>query len=194
MDDLNKLQTLWQSASPVALPDAMEIKKNIKEFRSTKLRNKILSVIVAITTILLSLFVLMTVKNFWFSTQLAIILNVISCLILATTNLRSMKRFAQLKDLSNLEFLQFLQQTRQNQIYYHKRTQVAGLILATASTLLLPYQLVVHSLTLAIITYSLIFTWIAVLWCYIRPKTFNKHSKKLSTEVLRFENIIKQTL
>jgi hypothetical protein len=193
MEDLSKLKTLWQSAKPVVLPDAIEIQKTIKQFRNVKLRNKILSVTVALTVCLMSLTFLVLAKNLMITTQAALILNTVACLTLAVSNLRSMKRFINLKDFSNLEFLQFLQQTRKNQIYYHRRTQVVGLILVTSSTLLFPYQFVKHSFVLGTITYLIALAWLVILWFYIRPRSFKKHFEKLNAELLRFENIIQQT-
>ncbi|MFP5081804.1 hypothetical protein [Pedobacter sp. JCM 36344] len=193
MEDLNNLQTLWQSARPSNLPDGDKIQKNIKRFRWIKLRNKVFSVTVSVLVILASLALLATDKDLLMSTKIALACNIAACAILVITNLRSMKRFTKLKDFSNLEFLQFLHQTRRNQAYYHKRTEVAGLILITISSVLFPYEFTVHSIVLTIITYVIVLSWIMTLWFYIRPRSFSKHSRKLSAELTHFENIIKQT-
>ena len=194
MEDLNNLKNLWQSAKPVELPDAAELQQDIKDFRGTKLRNKVLSVTVAVLIVVLSLAALLLAKNLWLSTQAAILFNVAACIVLAATNLRSMKRFIGFKDFNNLDFLHFLQQTQRNQIRYYKRTEVAGLTLVTASTLLFPYQFITDSLAMAIGIYTVVVGWILVLWFYIRPRSFSKHSKKLSGEIGRFESIIQQAL
>jgi len=194
MEDLNNLKSLWQSAAPVELPDAATTRQTIKQFRGTKLRNKVLSVGVAIFIILLSLAVLITAKNLWTSTQAAIVINMCSCIVLAVTNLRSMKRFIRGKDYNNVEFLQFLRKTKSNQIRYYKRTEVIGLTLVTASSLLFPYQFTVHSMLISVIIYTVVVGWILTLWFYIRPRSFSKHGRKLDAEMARFEEIIRQTL
>jgi len=194
MEDLNNLKSLWKSAKPVELPDAAELQQDIKDFRGTKLRNKVLTVTVAVLIVILSFAALLLAKNLWLSTQAAILLNMVACIVLAATNLRSMNRFIGLKDFSNVDFLHFLQQTQRNQIRYYKRTEVAGLTLVTASTLLFPYQFITDSLAMAIGIYTVVVGWILVLWFYIRPRSFSKHSKKLSGEIGRFESIIQQAL
>ena len=194
MEDLNNLHSLWQSAKPIDLPDAAEIQKTIKQFQDRKLRNKVLVVIVAVVIVLLSLVVLVKANNLWISTQAAIILNVAACIVLAATNLRSMRRFIGLKDLSNLEFLQFLQQTRRNQLQYYQRTEVTGLTLISISTLLFPYQFVVGNVVPALSVYTVAIGWLLILWFYVRPRSFNKHAVKLDAEMSRFEQIIKQTV
>ncbi|MEJ7559725.1 MAG: hypothetical protein WKF66_15555 [Pedobacter sp.] len=194
MEDLNNLHNLWKSAKPASLPDVAEMQKNMKQFRSQKLRNKMRSVTVTVLIVILSIVVLITVKSLWFSTQVAIVLNIAACMVLAATNLRSMKRFIGLKDLSNLEFLAFLQQTRRNQLRYYRRTEIIGLTLISASTLLFPYQFTKENMVIATVLYLLAIAWLLILWVYIRPRSFRRQTTKLNAELSRFEEIVQQTV
>jgi len=103
-----------------------------------------------------------------------------------------MKRFIDLKDCSNKEFIEFLEQTRRNQVYYYKKTQVLGMGLSSLGLLLYLYETASISTVAFIITYAIAITWTLVLWLVIRPRSFKKQSRKLDETLKKLEKISKQ--
>ena len=103
-----------------------------------------------------------------------------------------MRRFYNLNDCSNKEFIEFLEQTRLNQVYYYKKTQVVGLLLSSAGLLLYLYEFVRRDVWLFIITYTLSAAYISVLWFVVRPRIFKRESDRLSASMERLRSISKQ--
>lgn len=192
MDNLNDIKAIWQTARADDLPSAAEMMHHIKQFRNKKMRNKIWSIAVAITVIITSTIAVIITPDFMVSTKVGVACVIAACIVLATTNIRSIKRFITMKDLSNREFLLFLEQTRRNQLYYYKKTQVAGMLLSFTGMLLYLYEFVHKSLALTLVFYTLAITWILFMWFYQRPRSFKKQSKKLNETIEKFEKISDQ--
>src|ERR1700761_4753663 len=132
MDNLNDLKAIWLTAKTDDLPGSKEMLRMVKKFRNDRLRKKITIIAVSIGIIVLLVICGVIDRSSMITTILAEVLTIAACLILVFTNTKSMKRFIDLKDCSNREFLEFLEQTRRNQAYYYKKTQVWGMALSTA--------------------------------------------------------------
>src|SRR4051812_40819427 len=124
MDNLDDLKALWLSAKTDSLPPPEEMLRMVKKFRNQKLRRKVILVVVAFLLGGLMLWATLMNKASMVSTHIGGALLLITFIILAITNLRSIKRFYNLKDCSNSDFVKFIERTRQNQIYFYKKTQV----------------------------------------------------------------------
>ena len=120
MDNLDDLKAIWHTAKTDGLPSSKEMVQLIRRFRSQKLRSKWLVIICSCLLSLLIMTVLFTVQFDLISTYIGGALMAVSGFLLAFTNIRSLKRFYELDDCSNLDFVAFIAQTRQNQIYYYK--------------------------------------------------------------------------
>ncbi len=192
MDNLDDLKTLWQTANTDALPQPEEMLRMVKKFRNQKLRRKIILIIVALvcgTIMVTGIFIDGARMP---STYIGDVLLIITSLILAITNIRSIKRFYDLKDCSNSEFVQFIERTRQNQIYFYKKTQVITMSIASVGLMLYWYELVCRSITLTIIIYSATVIYLSVMWFVVRPRVFKKNARKLNEMLERLEKISKQ--
>ena len=117
---------------------------------------------------------------------------VLCLLILGYTNLRSIKRFYVLDDCSNKEFISFLEQTRRNQIYYYRRTQVIGMALYSLALLFYVYEPVHQHIWLLVITYSLLIAALLTFWIIVRPKSFKKEAQKLQQMMDQAERLAQQ--
>lgn len=193
MDNLDDLRAIWHTAKSDSLPRSGEMLQLIKTFRNQKIRNKWAVIIVSSLISILIIAVLVFVNFRLMTTYVGGVLMVISGFLIAATNFRSLKRFNQLDDCSNREFIDFIEQTRQNQIYYYKKTMVGVVLLNTIGWLLYLYE-VVHQQTLWIVGafYIVALVYLAVLWFVIRPRTFRKDSEKLDATRQRLENISNQ--
>jgi len=192
MDNLNSLKQLWQTADTESLPGAGEMLRMVKSFRNKKLVKKFRIIGMAF---LLAAF--MGVAVFFahpkmVTTYLGAGLMIAACGVLVFTNVRSLKRFYQLDDCSNKEFVEFLEQTRLNQIYFHKKTQVVGLTLASTGLLFYLYELVRNDLFTLILIYGLTLIYIAIMVFVVRPRIFKREARKLSDTMQRLKTLSKQ--
>lgn len=192
MDNLNDLKAIWHTAKTDSLPSSKEMLRLIKKFRRQKLRNKWLVIVSSFLLSALIIAILFIVPFKFITTYVGGALMVASDLLLAVTNIRSLKRFYQLDDSSNLEFLAFIEQTRKNQIYYYNKTMLAIVMLRSVGWSLYMYEpTYLHPLS-GIIIYLLIMIYLAVMWFIIRPRSFKKNAEKLNALQQRYENILKQ--
>jgi len=189
MDNLNELKAIWHTARTDELPTTAEMVKLAKKFRFQKLRNKILSVLVGVGAIILMLAFYLNTPKLATSTIAGMICTVIACLVLIYTNARSMKRFIVMKDLSNKQFVDFLEQTRRNQLYYYRYTQVVGLLFSSIGLVLFMYEFVQKNTTVSAIFYTLAVLWTLFMCFYMRPRNFKKQSVKLNNMLTSLKKI-----
>jgi len=192
MDNLDDLKALWLSANTDPLPRPEEMLRMVKRFRNQKLRRKILIIIVALTCAVIMIVGLFVDGFTMISTYIGIALLTISCIILAISNIRSIRRFYDLKDSSNSEFVQFIERTRQNQIYFYKKTQAVAMSITSVGMMLYWYELVYRNTTLTIVIYSATIIYLCVMWFVVRPRVFKKEARKLDAMIERLEKISKQ--
>jgi len=192
MDNLNDLKAIWLTAKTDDLPGSKEMLRIVKKFRNERLRKKLLMIFVALFVIAMMVVTIIIVRSTMITTILGEAFTIIAACILIFTNTRSMKRFIDLKDCSNKEFIDFLEQTRRNQIYYYKKTQVAGMLLSTVGLFLYLYEQVYRSLTATVIIYSITIIWTLFLWLYIRPRNFKKQAIKLNATMEKLRKISDQ--
>jgi len=192
MDNLNDLKALWLTAKTDDLPSSNEMLRIVKKFRNQRLRKKVMIICIALALAAIMIVAVFIYKSTMLSTRLGEACALIACIILAVTNIRSLRRFIYLKDCSNKEFIAFLEQTRLNQLYYHKKTQVAGMALSSVGLLLYLYELVYRDMVLFISIYAFAVIWILVLWLVIRPRAFKKQTVKLNETLKKLEKIADQ--
>lgn len=192
MDNLNDLKTLWLSAKTDILPPPDEMLRIVKGFRNQKLRRKIILIVVALVCSVIMVTGIFINGATMLSTYIGDVLLITSCLILAITNLRSIKRFYNLKDCSNAEFVQFIERTRQNQIYFYKKTQVVAMAITSVGLMLYWYELVYRNTMLTIIIYSITIIYLCIMFFVVRPRVFKKEARKLDAMLNRLEKISKQ--
>ncbi|MGI4729001.1 MAG: hypothetical protein ACRYGB_10555 [Janthinobacterium lividum] len=192
MDNLDDLKAIWHTANTDSLPSSKEMLEIIRKFRAQKLRNKWLVIICSCLLSLLIVIVLFTFRFHLVSTYIGGGLMAASALLLAATNIRSLKRFYQLEDCSNREFLDFIEQTRQNQIYYYKKTHAVIILLCTVGWALYTYEPTHQHPVWLISTYTVISAYLAIMWFVVRPRTFKKGQEKLNATRQRLEKISNQ--
>jgi hypothetical protein len=192
MDNLNDLKAIWHSAKTDSLPTSVEMEQLIKKFRNQKLRNKWIIIVVSCLISILIIGVLFVAPFKMFITYLGGGLLAASTLVLAATNIKSLKRFYQLDNCSNQEFLAFIEQTRQNQIYYYKKTQMVILLLWAVGWLLYLYEPVSRHPKWFIWVYGFAIIYVLVIWFIVRPRYAKKDAEKLNATKQRLEKISNQ--
>ena len=192
MDNLDDLKAIWHTAKTDSLPSSNEMLRLIRKFRNQKLRSKWLSIITSLLISILITTVLFIVHFKLISTYIGGALMVVSGLLLAASNIRSLKRFYQLEDCSNLEFLAFIEQTRKNQIRYYNRTMIWIVIICSIGWVLYLYEITYQNPLVCFAVYSVIVIYLAVMWFIVRPRSFKKDAEKLNLMQQRLEKISKQ--
>lgn len=192
MNNSDDLKAIWHSAKTDSLPGPDIMLQMIKRFRSQKLRNKWL---VIVSSCLLSCLIIAVLFIVHFTMPVTYIgggLMAASGLLLAVTNIRSLKRFYRLDDCSNLQFLAFIEQTRLNQAYYYKKTQAVVMLLCSAGLLLYLYEPTAGHPMWFIGIYGLSIIYLLVMWFFVRPRYYKKGAEKLNATLHRLESISEQ--
>ena len=192
MDNLNDLKAIWLTAKTDDLLSSAEMLKLVKKFRNERLRKKLTIIFVALAIIVLLVWAELMIPSAMLTTRIGGSCTILACIILVFTNTRSLKRFIGLNDCSNKEFLEFLEQTRRNQVYYYKKTQVAGMVLSSLGLVLYLYQSVYKSPVMFIVFYAIAIALLLFLWLYIRPRSFKKQTIRLNETISKLENISHQ--
>jgi len=126
------------------------------------------------------------------STQIGGACLIFTCMLLAFTNIRSIRRFIDFKDCTNKQFIEFMEQTRRNQLYYYQKTQVAGMAISSIGLLLYFYELVYRDTVWFIVTYTIALLYLAFMWFVMRPRNFRKQNLKMDEQMQKIHSISNQ--
>jgi cell division protein FtsW (lipid II flippase) len=192
MNSLDDLKSLWHTAKTESLPTSKEMVQMVKKFRNEKLRKKWLVIVCSLLIACLILAVMVVTDFKLITTYIGGSLMAISMLLLAFTNIRSLKRFYNLEDCSNVEFLDFIERTRQNQVYYYKKTMVAIVLVCVVGWLLYLYEPLQQYPDWRVIVYALVITYLLIMWFFVRPRSFKKNAEKLEATRQRLIKISNQ--
>jgi len=192
MDNLNDLQRIWHTAKTDSLPGSNEIILMSKKYRNQKLAKKVATIIAGLLLTATMLATVFVYKSAMVTTRIGEGFIIIAGLMLVYTNTNSIGRFYRFKDYNNKNFLEFLMQTRVNQIYFHKKTQVIALAFCSAGLLLYIFEPAYGHPLFAIIAYPLIIIYILVLWLVVRPRVFKNQAEKLDKTINKLEQLAKQ--
>ena len=192
MDNLNDLKAIWLTAKTDSLPDSHEMVQIVRKFRNKKLLKITALVVAAIVLVAIMIWVVFVYKSTMLSTRLGEAFIIIAGIILIATNLNSLLRFYKLKECSNKEFIQFLEQTRLRQQFYYRRTQVVAMLFCATGLLVYLYEGVYKNTTLFIASYAATIGYLIVLWFIVRPRVFKKEERKINEQIEKLHNISKQ--
>ena len=192
MDNLTDLKAVWLSAKPFDLPASAEIVEMSKNYRNKGLMKKIILITSSLLLTLLMVVVFFIYNPKMITTWLGEACIVMAGIVLMATNLRSIGRFYRFRDFSNKEFIQFLEQTRQNQVRYYGKTQVIGLSLSSIGLALYVVETIRENLVAGLIIYSFSGLFLGITWLYIRPRSFKKQKAKLDETITRLKKIAGQ--
>lgn len=192
MNNLDDMKSLWHTVATDKLPSSTEMLKLIRKFRRHKLRSKWLIIVSCFLLSCLVISALLIVHFKMITTYAGGTLVVIANLLLAATNIRSLKRFYNLDDHDNLKFLEFIAKTRENQLYYYQRTMVIIISLSAGGWILYMYELLYHYSVWCIIIYFIMTVYLGIMWFIVRPRAFKKDQEKLNATRENAESILNQ--
>ncbi|QQL49931.1 hypothetical protein [Mucilaginibacter ginkgonis] len=192
MDNSANLHTIWHSAKTDDLPSSKEMKQTVSSFRDQKLRKKWLVIICSIMLSCIITAVLIITPFKMFTTYIGGGMMAASGVILAVTNIRSLKRFKQLDNCSNQEFLHFLKQTQRNQLFYYKNTQAAIILLHGIGLAFYFYEPIAGQSKWFLTIYILCIIYMVAMWFIVRPRSYKRESLRLKETINRIESIVTQ--
>jgi uncharacterized membrane protein HdeD (DUF308 family) len=192
MDNFNELKVIWQTAKTEQVPTPEAIIKIVHTFKATHIRNKWLTIIGSVLLILVVLSAIYVYESAWLTTRIGALLLTLSCFLLARAEFRSLSRFEELEDCTNIEFLIFIEKTYQNQIYHYNRTQLYSLLLAVFGLTVYLYELSTQKLLPTLVLYILCLGGLAFIWFVVRPRSLNNSLEKLKQTKNHFEKLIQQ--
>ena len=192
MNNFDELQAVWQSADTSNLHGPADMMLLVKKYRNKTVRKKTGLIVSALAAVALMFSVMLLYNSTMPTTRIGEWLVIIAAGILAWTNTRSIGRFRQLQNCSNKDFLLFLEKTRQNQLYFFKRTQVMGLVCCSVGLLLYIFEFVQENVLRCIIAYGVLIAYLLIMWLVVRPRVFKKQSAKLNRLVKQTESLIEQ--
>ena len=192
MNNLDDMKSLWHTVTTDKLPSSTEMLKLIRKFRRQKLRNKWMVIVSCFMLACLVAAALLVVHFKMATTYMGGTLVVIASLLLAATNIRSLKRFYDLDDQDNLNFLEFIAKTKENQIHYYQRTMVVIISLTACGWVLYMYELVYRYPVWCIVIYFIMTVYLGIMWFIVRPRAFKKDQQKLNATRERVESILNQ--
>ena len=192
MDNLNDLKSIWLSAKIDSLPAADKMIHIIKEYRNKTLQRKVKVILTAMVSVTVMIGITFIYKAKMPSTRIGQYSFILAGCVLILTNVRSIKRFYDFQYFSNSDFIKFLEKTRQNRIFFYKKTQVAGLAFFSSGLLFYIFEFVHQNVFLCIAAYSLAVIFLIILWLFIRRRVFSRHAKILEDLIKRLESLTKQ--
>jgi len=192
MDNLDDLKAIWHTAKTDSLPTSGEMLQMIKKFRRQRLRNKWQVIITSCLLILLMVVILCVLPFKMLTSYIGGALFITAMVTLVATTVKSLRRFYRLDNCSNLEFVAFIEQTRQNQIFYYKKTMVAIVLLCSIGWLLYMYEPTYKYPLWFIGTHTAFIIYMAVMWFVVRPRSFKKDEDKLNALKQRLQDISNQ--
>jgi hypothetical protein len=192
MDNLNDLKAIWHTAKTDSLPNSAELMRIIRKFRNNKLLKKVAMILTLLALMTVMVMVMFTYKSTMLITRLGEVCIIISGLIAVVANMSTLVRFYNLKDLNNKDFILFLERTRQRQLFYHKRTQVAGLTFGSVGLLLYFFEFSHQNLVVGVVSYGALIIYLLVIWLILRPRMFKRQERKMKEKIEKFEKLLKQ--
>ena len=192
MDNFNELKATWKKANTKSLPDVKTMMHIVKSFRDEKLMKKLWIIGFSLTASVFFAIKMYIDRFHMASTLIGEGFFVLSLLMLAISNIRSSKRFYNLNDCSNKEFINFLEQTRKNQHYFYTRTQAVCIAFYSIGILLYLFELVYKDMTTMLISYAATIALLTLYWAVVRPRAYHKEAAKLENRIQQTEALTQQ--
>lgn len=192
MDNLNELKAIWQTAGTANLPKSAEVKRQIKTFQTQRVRKKWMVIILSLLLAVLISGVTLFSGAKMPTTLLGGLLIAAACVLLAINNLRSLKRFNQLDDCSNRDFLAFIEQTRLNQRHYYQKTQVVIMSVCSVGLLFYLYEPATRHPLWTAALYVGTSVYMLLIWFVVRPRVFARNAAKLDRMRQHAEKLAQQ--
>ncbi|OCA70819.1 hypothetical protein BBI01_12830 [Chryseobacterium artocarpi] len=193
MDTNIDFKNIWKQQTSNK-PDLKELLGKLKKFKNENLRKIIIMNILLITTSLGIAFIWYRYQPQLITTKTGIILVILAMIIFLFAYNKMFMVFYKIDNTqSNSEYLQSLYTVKNKQKFMQTTMLNTYFIILFLGICLYMYEYAsLMTFTSAVIAYAATFSWIAINWFYIRPKTIKKQEAKIDGLINKFEEINKQ--
>ncbi|MDB5230949.1 MAG: hypothetical protein JWN76_1754 [Chitinophagaceae bacterium] len=192
MDNLSEIKNIWLSANLTSLPQTGEMMKTIKRYRLKLVLKKTGMILLTLILAAVMIWVVCVYHSQLLVTRIGEACIFIALVILLIINTGTLVRVSAIKNCTNSEFLEYLKAARRRQTIFQQRTQVLGLSFASAGLCLYLFEAVRKDIQLAILTYTLAISWLALNWFVFRPRVNRKKAKELNERIEKIQNLSNQ--
>jgi len=194
MDNNNiDFKDLWKKQS-VGQPNIEEVLARLKQFKKGALRTLWITNILLFATCAFILFVWYYYQPEFISTKIGIVLTILAMVIYLVVYNRLLGTYKNIDATqTNQQYLQKLILIKRKQQFLQSKILSLYFVLLGVGISLYMYEYTSRmTLFFGVLTYVLLFIWIAIAWFFLRPKEIKKHETKLNSLIARFEDINKQ--
>ena len=194
MDNNNiDFKDLWKKQS-VGQPNIEEVLARLKQFKKGALRTLWITNILLFATCAFILFVWYYYQPEFISTKIGIVLTILAMVIYLVVYNRLLGTYKNIDATqTNQQYLQKLILIKRKQQFLQSKILSLYFVLLGVGISLYMYEYTSRmTLFFGVLTYVLLFVWIAIAWFFLRPKEIKKHETKLNSLIARFEDINKQ--
>ncbi|WP_456313583.1 hypothetical protein [Pseudomonas shirazensis] len=194
MDNNNiDFKDLWKKQS-VGQPNIEEVLARLKQFKKGALRTLWITNILLFATCAFILFIWYYYQPEFISTKIGIVLTILAMVIYLVVYNRLLGTYKNIDATqTNQQYLQKLILIKRKQQFLQSKILSLYFVLLGVGISLYMYEYTSRmTLFFGVLTYVLLFVWIAIAWFFLRPKEIKKHETKLNSLIARFEDINKQ--
>jgi len=194
MDNNNiDFKDLWKKQS-VGQPNIEEVLARLKQFKKGALRTLWITNILLFATCAFILFVWYYYQPEFISTKIGIVLTILAMVIYLVVYNRLLGTYKNIDATqTNQQYLQKLILIKRKQQFLQSKILSLYFVLLGVGISLYMYEYTSRmTLFFGVLTYVLLFVWIAIAWFFLRPKEIKKHETKLNSLIARFEDINSQ--
>lgn len=193
MDTNIDFKNIWKQQTSNK-PDLKELLGKLKKFKNENLRKIIIMNILLTATSLGIAFIWYRYQPQLITTKAGIILVILAMVIFLFAYNKMFMMFYKIDDTqSNSEYLQSLYLVKNKQKFMQTTMLNIYFIMLFLGISFYMYEYTtLMTLTSAVIAYAATFSWIALNWFYVRPKTIKKQEAKIDGLINKFEEINKQ--
>lgn len=192
MDNLNELKQIWLTADTRGLPPASQMEALVKKYSDQKILKTVLTIVAGIICLSAIIVVAFTYNSSMLSTRIGEVMIGAAGLVLLSNSFSLLISFYKLKDCSNRDYLQHMEHIKQKQLFFFKRTQLTGFLLASVGTMVYMFEYVSTQGITGLMEYGALILYIAIAWFVLRPKVMNRHTRKINEQIERLKGLEKQ--
>ncbi|WP_379967436.1 hypothetical protein [Epilithonimonas sp. UC225_85] len=185
-------QDFWNKKN-VEIPNIKEIKSSADKYRKKQLSSTFCYMLGLVATAVLIIFIWTTIDFKLMTTTIGIVLILIALALyiyLFSQNINVMRKIN--PSVSNQKYLASLKKLQKQQAYMQTIGISIYYILLTLGFAFYFYEFALRMSPLGgILAYGLTFSWLAIVWFFIRPKQVRKQNAKISKVIDSLELIEK---
>ena len=191
MDNFNDIKSLWQTQSPVQVPDVNAIIKAANKSRRQIILKNTLGLITLGGTVVFIAYIGIAADFKYITTKLGIVVTIIAIIGAMVLNSQMLKLLLSAADssLNNHAYLQQLIRYRNKQRFFQTTGIGIYYVLLTMGLMLYLYEFYARNPMFGLKAYAATLLWIAFAWFYIRPRTIKKQESKINELIEQIESI-----